>query len=158
MLPTKNSKERGFHAAFPEPRRPGLFTADSEHLHHRLLALGLTHRTVVILLYGVCLTFGLLAFRLCYRRINIILILAGAAAARGARIPRLDRSPAASPIVAGRLPLEDLFPRNHQHNGGRDGRNGEQLQYSQELTDSDDEAAKVFHRLFHLEEAFYDYP
>jgi UDP-GlcNAc:undecaprenyl-phosphate GlcNAc-1-phosphate transferase len=35
--------------------------ADQEHVHHRLLGLGLSHRTVVLLLYGVSLSFSLLA-------------------------------------------------------------------------------------------------
>jgi UDP-GlcNAc:undecaprenyl-phosphate/decaprenyl-phosphate GlcNAc-1-phosphate transferase len=108
VLPT-DSRETGAGDALAGSRRPGLFTADSEHIHHRLLALGLTHRTVVVLLYGVCLTFAVLTFLLCYQRINIILILAGAAAAAGALIPRLDRGPAASPIAASRMPFEDLF-------------------------------------------------
>ncbi|MFI5364528.1 MAG: hypothetical protein ACHQ4J_02790 [Candidatus Binatia bacterium] len=39
-----------------------LFRADREHIHHRLLALGLTHRRAVLVLYAVCLGFGALAF------------------------------------------------------------------------------------------------
>ena len=35
--------------------------ADQEHVHHRLLGLGLSHRKVVLLLYGVSLSFSLLA-------------------------------------------------------------------------------------------------
>lgn len=35
--------------------------ADQEHVHHRLLGLGLSHRQVVLLLYGVSLSFSLLA-------------------------------------------------------------------------------------------------
>lgn len=35
--------------------------ADREHIHHRLLALGMTHRRAVLLLWGVCAAFGLLA-------------------------------------------------------------------------------------------------
>jgi UDP-GlcNAc:undecaprenyl-phosphate/decaprenyl-phosphate GlcNAc-1-phosphate transferase len=108
VLPTE-SKEPGARDGLTAPRRPGLFTADREHIHHRLLALGLTHRAVVMLLYGVCLTFAVLTFLLCYQRINIILILAGAAAAAGALIPRLDRGPAASPIAAARVPFADFF-------------------------------------------------
>jgi len=40
---------------------PAIFAADSEHIHHRLLGLGLHHRDAVLLLYGVCSVFGLLA-------------------------------------------------------------------------------------------------
>ncbi len=35
-----------------------LFRADRDHIHHRLLALGLSHRQAVLVLYGVCLLFG----------------------------------------------------------------------------------------------------
>jgi len=39
-----------------------VFRADREHIHHRLLSMGLTHRRAVLLLYGVCVALGLLAF------------------------------------------------------------------------------------------------
>jgi UDP-GlcNAc:undecaprenyl-phosphate GlcNAc-1-phosphate transferase len=39
-----------------------LFRADRDHIHHRLLAMGLTHRRAVLLLYGVCLGLSVLAF------------------------------------------------------------------------------------------------
>jgi UDP-GlcNAc:undecaprenyl-phosphate GlcNAc-1-phosphate transferase len=35
-----------------------LFRADRDHIHHRLLAIGLSHRQAVLVLYGVCLLFG----------------------------------------------------------------------------------------------------
>jgi len=38
-----------------------VFTADAEHIHHKLLQHGLTHRQVVILLYGVSAVFALLS-------------------------------------------------------------------------------------------------
>ena len=38
-----------------------LFTADREHIHHKLLQLGMTHRQVVIVLYGVSAIFALLS-------------------------------------------------------------------------------------------------
>jgi UDP-GlcNAc:undecaprenyl-phosphate GlcNAc-1-phosphate transferase len=38
-----------------------LFTADREHIHHKLLERGLSHRQVVIVLYGVSAVFGLLS-------------------------------------------------------------------------------------------------
>jgi len=87
----------------------GLFTADREHIHHRLLALGITHRAAVVLLYGVCLTFGLIAFVLSYQRIDLLLIMAGAAAAAGALIPRLDYGPATPSVGTDRMPFEDLL-------------------------------------------------
>jgi UDP-GlcNAc:undecaprenyl-phosphate/decaprenyl-phosphate GlcNAc-1-phosphate transferase len=39
-----------------------IFHGDQEHIHYRLLTLGLTHRRAVLLLYAVCLAFGVLAF------------------------------------------------------------------------------------------------
>jgi UDP-GlcNAc:undecaprenyl-phosphate GlcNAc-1-phosphate transferase len=38
-----------------------VFTADREHIHHKLLQHGLTHRQVVILLYGVSAIFAILS-------------------------------------------------------------------------------------------------
>jgi UDP-GlcNAc:undecaprenyl-phosphate GlcNAc-1-phosphate transferase len=38
-----------------------VFTADREHIHHKLLQLGLSHREVVIVLYAVSALFGLLS-------------------------------------------------------------------------------------------------
>lgn len=35
-----------------------MFSGDKEHIHHRLLALGLSHRQVVLLLYAVCVVLG----------------------------------------------------------------------------------------------------
>jgi UDP-GlcNAc:undecaprenyl-phosphate GlcNAc-1-phosphate transferase len=38
-----------------------LFRADREHIHHRLLAIGLSHRQAVLVLYGCCVIFGVTA-------------------------------------------------------------------------------------------------
>ena len=35
-----------------------IFQADREHIHHRLLAAGLSHRQAVFVLYGICVLFG----------------------------------------------------------------------------------------------------
>jgi len=43
-----------------------LFTADREHIHHKLMKQGLTHRQVVILLYGVSALCGILSLCLLY--------------------------------------------------------------------------------------------
>ncbi|HEX3694811.1 MAG TPA: MraY family glycosyltransferase [Polyangia bacterium] len=43
-----------------------LFRADKEHIHHRLLALGLSHRQAVLFLYALCVVFGALALMLTY--------------------------------------------------------------------------------------------
>ncbi|WBW50755.1 MraY family glycosyltransferase [Peptoniphilus equinus] len=39
----------------------GIMQADKGHLHHRLLALGLSQRQTVLILYGISIIFGLLA-------------------------------------------------------------------------------------------------
>ena len=41
--------------------RKGLFAADREHIHHKLLGMGLSHRHAVLMLYGVSACFGLLS-------------------------------------------------------------------------------------------------
>ncbi len=41
-------------------RRP-IFEGDGEHIHHMMLARGLSQRQVVLILYGVCAIFGLVA-------------------------------------------------------------------------------------------------
>lgn len=38
--------------------------ADKEHVHHKLMELGYTHKRTVVILYGLCLIFGLFAFAL----------------------------------------------------------------------------------------------
>ncbi|HET6282418.1 MAG TPA: undecaprenyl/decaprenyl-phosphate alpha-N-acetylglucosaminyl 1-phosphate transferase [Polyangia bacterium] len=43
-----------------------LFRADKEHIHHRLIAVGLSHRQAVLLLYGLTLFFGAVALALTY--------------------------------------------------------------------------------------------
>jgi UDP-GlcNAc:undecaprenyl-phosphate/decaprenyl-phosphate GlcNAc-1-phosphate transferase len=44
----------------PEPT--SLFRADREHIHHRLVGGGMTHRRAVLVLYAVCVAFSALAF------------------------------------------------------------------------------------------------
>ncbi len=43
-----------------------LFQADREHIHHKLMARGLTHRQAVLVLYGMCLLLGAVALVLTY--------------------------------------------------------------------------------------------
>ncbi len=53
-----------------------LFSADREHIHHKLIALGLTHRQAVLVLYGVCLTLAAFAFMVAYadsREVGLLL-------------------------------------------------------------------------------------
>ena len=42
-------------------RGQSMFSADREHIHHRLLAMGLSHRRVVVIMYGASLAFALVA-------------------------------------------------------------------------------------------------
>jgi hypothetical protein len=70
---------------------------DREHIHHRLLATGLTHRRAVLSLYLVCTALGGLAF---YAWIvegrQTVLVVAVAAFATYKGIRRLYRASAAS--------------------------------------------------------------
>ena len=43
-----------------------LFQADKEHIHHRLMAVGLTHRQAVLVLYAFCVLLGVAALILTY--------------------------------------------------------------------------------------------
>jgi UDP-GlcNAc:undecaprenyl-phosphate GlcNAc-1-phosphate transferase len=43
-----------------------IFQADKEHIHHRLLARGLSHRQAVLVLYGFCVLLGAVALVLTY--------------------------------------------------------------------------------------------
>ena len=46
-------------------RRP-IFSPDKEHLHHRLLGMGMSQRQAVILIYGINMMFGLAGLALAY--------------------------------------------------------------------------------------------
>ncbi|MBP1695152.1 MAG: glycosyl transferase [Deltaproteobacteria bacterium] len=57
-----------------------IVTADRDHIHHRLLKLGLTHRNAVFFLYGVTLLLGVATFSSVYLRdVNQALIVAAIA-------------------------------------------------------------------------------
>jgi UDP-GlcNAc:undecaprenyl-phosphate GlcNAc-1-phosphate transferase len=59
-----------------------MFVADQRHIHHRLLALGFSHRGAVLLLYTVALSLSFLAFLSVlskYRNAGVILIAVGTA-------------------------------------------------------------------------------
>ncbi len=65
-----------------------MFEADRRHIHHRLLALGFSHRHAVLTLYGIALALASLAlFSVLsqYRNAGMILIVVGAAAYVGMR-------------------------------------------------------------------------
>ncbi len=58
-----------------------LFAPDRHHIHHQLLERGLTHRQVVVVLYGVSAIFGLLSALLLYpggSTVGVVLFVIGA--------------------------------------------------------------------------------
>jgi UDP-GlcNAc:undecaprenyl-phosphate/decaprenyl-phosphate GlcNAc-1-phosphate transferase len=58
-----------------------VFTADREHIHHKLLQHGMTHRQVVILLYGVSAIFAMLSLFLLWptgSSLGLVLAVLGA--------------------------------------------------------------------------------
>lgn len=64
-------------AKAPSRRRFAIFTADTDHIHHRLLKLGFSHRKAVVVLYGVCLATCALAFASIARQdLNVTVFLA----------------------------------------------------------------------------------
>jgi UDP-GlcNAc:undecaprenyl-phosphate GlcNAc-1-phosphate transferase len=76
-----------------------LFQADKEHIHHRLMALGLSHRQTVLVLYGLCLFLGAVALVLTFANSNqsALLLVALALVAfvflRSLGYVRFDRMP-----------------------------------------------------------------
>ncbi len=57
-----------------------LFTADREHIHHKLLKRGFTQKQAVVILYGVCAALGLISLLLLYpsgSSIGIVLAVVG---------------------------------------------------------------------------------
>lgn len=58
-----------------------IFSADKDHLHHRLLRMGLNHRNAVLILYGATIFMGLVAIAMVYassEQIALILMAFGA--------------------------------------------------------------------------------
>lgn len=63
-----------------------LFTADREHIHHKLLKRGFTHKQAVVMLYGVSATLGLASLLLLYptgSATGIVLAVVGAGVVLG---------------------------------------------------------------------------
>jgi hypothetical protein len=59
-----------------------IFSADHEHIHHRLLTRGMTTKTAVLLLYGVCAALGIVSLLLATwltRNIGMVLLVLVAA-------------------------------------------------------------------------------
>jgi UDP-N-acetylmuramyl pentapeptide phosphotransferase/UDP-N-acetylglucosamine-1-phosphate transferase/glycosyltransferase involved in cell wall biosynthesis len=76
-----------------------IFTPDRDHIHHRLLKLGYTHRRAVLLLYGITLVMGLFALSLVHARDDraaLVLTLVGSGVILGIRwlgyLPFLHRA------------------------------------------------------------------
>jgi UDP-GlcNAc:undecaprenyl-phosphate GlcNAc-1-phosphate transferase len=76
-----------------------LFQADKEHIHHKLLERGLSHRQAVLILYGLCIVLGGAAFILTYASsgqsaaLLLVLALLSFAFLRSLGYVRLDRMP-----------------------------------------------------------------
>lgn len=78
-----------------------IFRADREHIHHRLVAMGMTHRRAVLLLYAVCSLFGVVAFLAVVARGPLKgILLAAVALATFAGVRWLGYSKARPPIGA----------------------------------------------------------
>ena len=68
-----------------------MFHGDKEHIHHRLLALGFSHRRAVLVLYAVCVLLGGVALTITYSESPTLtlLLLAGVIATTGLFLRRL---------------------------------------------------------------------
>jgi UDP-GlcNAc:undecaprenyl-phosphate/decaprenyl-phosphate GlcNAc-1-phosphate transferase len=88
--------------------RPALFTADRDHIHHRLLSMGINHRNVVVLLYFVCAALGASAFLVVAYRltsVSLLLIAFGVAAMASSSLGYRELQPLNNGLF---LPLFDL--------------------------------------------------
>jgi UDP-GlcNAc:undecaprenyl-phosphate GlcNAc-1-phosphate transferase len=74
-----------------------MFQADKEHIHHRLLARGLSHRQAVLVLYSFCILLGVVALVLTYANsvqsafVLVALGIVAFVALRALGFMRLDR-------------------------------------------------------------------
>lgn len=95
--------------------RPALFAADRDHIHHRLLALGLGPRRTVLVLYAICATFGIGAFAMVtFEGVNLALLLAAFGILTMACLHQL-RYKELQPLAAGLLlPLFDTVQANRK--------------------------------------------
>ncbi|HSN90525.1 MAG TPA: MraY family glycosyltransferase [Anaeromyxobacteraceae bacterium] len=87
-----------------------LFQADRGHIHHRLLAAGLSHRQAVLVLYGASVVFGLFALVLSHANSSEATLFLLGLSALGAmalrRLGFLDLAAAQSVLAARRRNLE----------------------------------------------------
>ena len=94
--------------------RPALFTADRDHIHHRLLAMGINYGRAVLVLHAACAALGAGAFLLvAYRGANLawlLLAFALAAAAVG-RLGYREFQPFRNGLL---LPLFNLRAMNRR--------------------------------------------
>lgn len=87
---------------------PALFTADCEHIHHRMLAMGITHRNVVLVLYCVCAVLGagsLLMVAYHVTSLGLLLLAFASAAIAARRLGYRELQPLSNGLL---LPLFDL--------------------------------------------------
>ena len=71
-------------------RGKAMFEADRDHIHHRLMRLGIYHRNAVIFLYAICAAMSVAAlFVASYRNVNTGVILAAITVAVGIGIRKL---------------------------------------------------------------------
>jgi UDP-GlcNAc:undecaprenyl-phosphate GlcNAc-1-phosphate transferase len=79
-----------------------LFQADKEHIHHKLMDLGLSHRQAVLVLYGFCILLGASALVLTYTNsgqtalLLVVLTLVAFVFLRSLGYVRFDRMPASA--------------------------------------------------------------
>jgi UDP-GlcNAc:undecaprenyl-phosphate GlcNAc-1-phosphate transferase len=97
-----------------------LFQADKEHIHHRLIAAGLTQRQAVLVLYGLCVLLGGAALVLTYASSGqsalLLIVLAAIAIAflRSLGYMRFDRSASAIERKRNRALRGALRPLRHR--------------------------------------------
>ena len=71
----------------------GLFRADCDHIHHRLLHLGFSHRRAVILLYAISCVLGFFAFSAVYfSNVNHALVVLAIGISAYIGVKKLDYS------------------------------------------------------------------
>jgi UDP-GlcNAc:undecaprenyl-phosphate GlcNAc-1-phosphate transferase len=79
-----------------------LFQADKEHIHHKLMDLGLSHRQAVLVLYGFCILLGAAALVLTYASsgqaalLLVVLMLVAFVFLRSLGYVRFDQMPASA--------------------------------------------------------------
>jgi len=115
-------------------RRANPFKADREHIHHRLVRIGLHHRNVVLVLYFVCAYLSLTAYSIAqfpYQTAFLFLVLLTMGGVIGLRTlqfleERLEAGAAAGPPPDSAARRRDSFPgRTRGHHRPGAGRNAD---------------------------------